>query len=499
MNFISLKKIIVFLFILLLFKPTWILNIDSIGDDELSYWLHASTIAFDFDLNYEEDYDIKESWTFNDNNVPSHPPGSGYLSSIFVYFFDLFFERDFDVATDRLNPVGSYWIIGYFFSTLFYVLLGFYFLRKALQSISKNEKVINLVLILTFMSSLSNYVLNRFMLSHPIEFLLVCLILFTITKKKINFYLLVTLFFLLSITRPTTFVITLFLIPIFIKNLKKISLNKLNVSFLSLLIAIYIYISKTLYNSFFIFTNTYREDPIDFIFSDASIVDIILDIPSLFISPSMGLIFISPIIFLSIVVMLSNINKINIFELLIIFSGLAIVLIWQGKDVTFGQRFLIGQLPIASFIFVKYYKYNKYLNLYMWISLIYSYFGNLYFYSSELLTLSPGKNLFGQNSQLAAENYFFNLPLELLDINVHLSMLSRTIFFIIIVKIFNFEKIIDLIENFGIIKISEDRYSKLIEYTKIYEEYSNPKFILLCFLLVLFSLFLTNIFTKQRE
>ena len=49
MNFISLKKIIVFLFILLLFKPTWILNIDSIGDDELSYWLHASTIAFDFD------------------------------------------------------------------------------------------------------------------------------------------------------------------------------------------------------------------------------------------------------------------------------------------------------------------------------------------------------------------------------------------------------------------------------------------------------------------
>ena len=113
--------------------------------------------------------------------------------------------------------------------------------------------------------------------------------------------------------------------------------------------------------------------------------------------------------------------------------------------------------------------------------------------------MSQGKNLFGQNSQLAAESYFFNLPLELLDINVHLSMLSRTIFFIIIVKIFNFEKIIDLIENFGIIKISEDRYSKLIEYTKIYEEYSNPKFILLCFLLVLFSLFLTNIFTKQRE
>ena len=65
---------------------------------------------------------------------------------------------------------------------------------------------------------------------------------------------------------------------------------------------------------------------------------------------------------LSLVVMALNINKISIFELLIILSGLAIVLIWQGKDVTFGQRFLIGQLPIASFIFVKYYKNNKFIN-----------------------------------------------------------------------------------------------------------------------------------------
>ena len=411
--------------------------------------------------------------------------------------FDLVFERDFDKNVDRLNPVGSFWILGYFFSTLFYIFLGFYFLRKALLSISNNEKVINLVLFLTFLSSLSNFVLNRFMLSHPAEFFLVCLILFTITRKKINFYLLLTSFFFLSITRPTTFLITLLLIPIFSKNLKKINFNKLNFSFLLFLTALYIYLSRTLYNSFYIFTNTYSEDPIDSIFNDASILEIIFDIPSLFVSPSMGLIYISPIIFLSLVVMALNINKISIFELLIILSGLAIVLIWQGKDVTFGQRFLIGQLPIASFIFVKYYKNNKFINFYIWTSLIFSYFGNLYFYSSELLTLSPGKNLFGQNSQLAAENYFYNLPLELLDINVHLSMMSRTIFFIIIVKIFRFEKIIEFIESFGVIQISEDKYSKLIEYTSIYENYSNPKFMLLLLSLLLFSLLMTNIFIRK--
>ena len=491
------KKIFVFFLILFLFKPTWLLNLNSLGDDELSYWLHSATIAFDFDINYENDFEVNESWTFNNKNVPSHPPGSGYMNSFFVFLFDLVFERDFDKNVDRLNPVGSFWILGYFFSTLFYIFLGFYFLRKALLSISNNEKVINLVLFLTFLSSLSNFVLNRFMLSHPAEFFLVCLILFTITRKKINFYLLLTSFFFLSITRPTTFLITLLLIPIFSKNLKKINFNKLNTSFLLFLTALYIYLSRTLYNSFYIFTNTYREDPIDSIFNDASILEIIFDIPSLFVSPSMGLIYISPIIFLSLVVMALNINKISIFELLIILSGLAIVLIWQGKDVTFGQRFLIGQLPIASFIFVKYYKNNKFINFYIWTSLIFSYFGNLYFYSSELLTLSPGKNLFGQNSQLAAENYFYNLPLELLDINVHLSMMSRTIFFIIIVKIFRFEKIIEFIESFGVIQISEDKYSKLIEYTSIYENYSNPKFMLLLLSLLLFSLLMTNIFIRK--
>ena len=92
------------------------------------------------------------------------------MNSFFVFLFDLVFERDFDKNVDRLNPVGSFWILGYFFSTLFYIF-WFLFLRKALLSISNNEKVINLVLFLTFLSSLSNFVLNRFMLFHiPLSF-----------------------------------------------------------------------------------------------------------------------------------------------------------------------------------------------------------------------------------------------------------------------------------------------------------------------------------------
>ena len=104
------KKIFVFFLILFLFKPTWLLNLNSLGDDELSYWLHSATLAFDFDINYENDFEVNDSWTFNNNNVPSHPPGSGYINSIFVFLFDLVFERDFDPVENRINPIGSFWI-----------------------------------------------------------------------------------------------------------------------------------------------------------------------------------------------------------------------------------------------------------------------------------------------------------------------------------------------------------------------------------------------------
>ncbi len=50
------KVIFVYLFILVLlsFKPTWLFNnpdLGSPGNDDLSYWLHAATIAYDFDIH----------------------------------------------------------------------------------------------------------------------------------------------------------------------------------------------------------------------------------------------------------------------------------------------------------------------------------------------------------------------------------------------------------------------------------------------------------------
>ena len=79
------KKIFVFFLILFLFKPTWLLNLNSLGDDELSYWLHSATLAFDFDINYENDFEVNESWIFNNKNVPS--PSRFRIFIFIIYIF----------------------------------------------------------------------------------------------------------------------------------------------------------------------------------------------------------------------------------------------------------------------------------------------------------------------------------------------------------------------------------------------------------------------------
>ena len=70
------KKIIFIIFILSLFKPTWLLNNESlsVGSDDMSYWLHASTVAFDYDLTYIDDFNFDHANYHPVTNAPFHSP-----------------------------------------------------------------------------------------------------------------------------------------------------------------------------------------------------------------------------------------------------------------------------------------------------------------------------------------------------------------------------------------------------------------------------------------
>ena len=83
------KKLLLFIFISLLFKPLWLFNNTNLGQpaDDMYHWIHSATIAYDKDIDYTEDYQI-DNGTFNNiTNVPSAPPGAGYMSSPFVFIF----------------------------------------------------------------------------------------------------------------------------------------------------------------------------------------------------------------------------------------------------------------------------------------------------------------------------------------------------------------------------------------------------------------------------
>ena len=108
-------------------------------------------------------------------------------------------------------------------------------------------------------------------------------------------------------------------------------------------------------------------------------------------------------------------------------------------------------------------------------------------------------NLFGQYSNLSLQNYFINLPFELLNIEVTLSMFSRTIFFIILIKIFTLDNLLELLNPIFVLDINSERYQTLKSYSDIYEAYEPSKFLFLILLLLIFSYFTAGIFTKSKR
>ena len=101
------KRLLLFVFISLLFKPLWLFNNIDLGQpsDDMYHWLHSATLAYDQDIDYIDDYQI-DNGTFNKiTNVPSAPPGAGYLSSPFVFIFSQFDSSNF--LSEVINGIND--------------------------------------------------------------------------------------------------------------------------------------------------------------------------------------------------------------------------------------------------------------------------------------------------------------------------------------------------------------------------------------------------------
>lgn len=498
--------LIIFVFVLIAFKPIWLFNnkdLGSPGNDDLSYWLHAATLVYDFDLNYHNDYKVSKG-TFNyKTNTPYHPPGAGYLSSIFVFIFSKFDN----FTPNRLNPVGSYAFLGYYFATLFYFTIGIHLLNKL---INKDTNISNksLILFSVFSGTLVHYVITRFMMSHAIEFFLCSVLIYVFEKyshKKTTKMLFAIFFtyFLLSITRPSTFIFSLCLFVVYLPSgkLKKKTLNQ--ILFYSIFFGIlHILLSQVLYKTYSIFNN-YQTNFSEQNYSDFEFMHFIINLqylPNLFFSSSMGIAWTMPIIIFGILSVVINKNFFynkNKFSRLFVFlyfmGALVVLIVWEGRDVAFGQRLLIGLLPFCAIRTSEIIDLQLYKRLLFILTSI-SYAGYFYFYSSPNLTLRKGTTLWNTVVGYTGEDYFIYLFNEFYNLENIFNSLSRNI---ISVNLFYFLPLTYFEQIFNKIFSNPDLLFKLKSHIELYKTINTHYFITASIIFILFSYSYAFLITKK--
>lgn len=483
-NFTDKKlKLVVFFLITLLFKPLWLVNNNTLGipGDDMSYWLHSATIAFDQDINYLDDYDIDSSIFNSETNTPSHPPGAGYLSSPFVFLLSLLdrlIENSQDIT--RTNPTKSFAYLGYFAAGLFYTYFGSLLLSKIIKKF--NNKYAGLLLFCGLISTLIHFVSTRFLMAHATEFFLCSAIIYILEKKETKELsnsansLLLLIYFLLAITRPSTFLYSLTLIFIYRKKFR-LTINSALTFFIQLLFlsTFYIYLSRKLYQNNFMFLNTYGSNMDEYTSSINldQLLSGLLNLPNLFFSTNMGIVFSTPIVFLAIIVFLTKLFRksevpLNIFLIGLFFSTAFLpLLIWQGREVAYGQRLLIGLLPFCILITCKYLKNNQ-LVLFTKFLTIGTYIGYLFFYSSQKLTLKPGTTLWGTKVGFTAENYYIEVLKAFTNIETILSALLRNIYAVDFLKLINLR---NFLQNSSFINSSKfDQLNNFLLFADVYNK-----------------------------
>jgi len=145
---------------------------------------------------------------------------------------------------------------------------------------------------------------------------------------------------------------------------------------------IYVSLSQDLYQENYMLLNTYGSDMDEYrtTFNFHQIYTGLLKIPNLFFSPSMGLLWTAPIVFIGVILFLKNtIIKYNNIDLTVLFTFLylsasvAPLLIWQGREVAYGQRLLIGIIPFCALLTSRLFSVSKLSSLSLKISTLITY------------------------------------------------------------------------------------------------------------------------------
>ena len=146
--------------------------------DDYDYFIHASTIALDFDLNYENQTPRPFSYYENGKTTPIGFIGSGILSAPFLLIGN---QVSKIINEDITREILNYRLLFYSISSIFYLLLSYILLLKTLTIF---EIKINKYLLLYFFfsSGITYFAFERFSMTHSYEVFTLSLLIYTSSK-----------------------------------------------------------------------------------------------------------------------------------------------------------------------------------------------------------------------------------------------------------------------------------------------------------------------------
>tara|TARA_B100002019_G_scaffold164847_1_gene142360 strand:+ start:1834 stop:3429 length:1596 start_codon:yes stop_codon:yes gene_type:complete len=481
------------------------------GDDH-DYYIHAETIAVDYDLDYSNQLKGLESQSFTRNNkiAPTGYIGTGILSSPFL-FLGHTVDKIFSKSPNLSNSLFNFRLMFYSLSSVTYFFISFLLIYKTIKLLKLDISKFELLLIL-FGSGISYFAFERYSMTHIYEMFTVALLSyislkFYIDNKKNNLYAFIIPIIVLIglLTKWVNYF--LFFIPLLIKGF----INKKNYMEPSLLKNKYFYISSMIScTTFLLHTNilygAYTFDPqypyqtggkIDEFYSyvggfiEFISINIINSFKILF-SQEFGIFWFSPIIFIGLliqIITLTNTSYLKISSKVILFISFAqifaIVLLWRSTASSYGYRYLYCLIPLSILIYAKYKKQfpkNK-IRYYVIGFSIFSSLSVLFFETTLLTQLSTVEiiNTYGRELKYAQPQYLYGYIMSFGELSSYLKIFTTSFFGAIFFKfsflIFGKEKFIAFLENLNLPVMNDD----FITYAENVNNISEYKFLFIAF------------------
>ena len=479
MNILKKKPVI---FLLLVITLLLFLRIDyrfkytiECCSDEYDYFMHASTIANDFDFDYSNQ-DLRDFRYTNNNKIaPVGFVGTGILFSPFLFLGNLFNEIfNESIAKDIFN----YQIFFYSMSSVIYFFLTYLFIYKTMILLGYRLNKYKLLLIFSA-SGLPYYAFERFGMTHIAEVFTISLLIYLLSSfyledkySKVSVLLISPILILSFLTRMSNFF--LFLIPLIVRKFL-LSSNKFDraliknsnflISFLISAIS-YVWIIFSIYGKFIInpqkiYSDQRTSEQLFGSLSDLpmTIIDIALSSFNVLFTFEFGIFWMSPILFFGTIYCLYQLKNYSNYACWLLFfcfaQNFVIIYLWQSAASSYGFRYLFSLVPLAFFVlFLQ--KNKEYIMKYLTIFSVFSIVGILFFETTTLtqLSLVDEYNSFGRYIRYIEPEYVKGVVLAVTDFNSYLIIFSTSfvgaIFFKLLLIIFGQSSLETILSGLGL-------------------------------------------------